>query len=102
MTTIPIEADTLQDILKRLDTLTNAVMTSKEVLTIEEAAAFTGLSTSTLYKKTSAQEIPHFKPFGKVIYFKRADLLACMLQNRVKTMSEINAEASAHVIGMAS
>lgn len=42
----------------------NAVPVSplKEILTIEEAAEFLSVSKSYLYKQTSAQAIPHYKP----------------------------------------
>ena len=50
----------------------NAVPVSpfKEILTIEEAAEFLSVSKSYLYKQTSAQAIPHYKPTGKRCYFK--------------------------------
>lgn len=35
--------------------------TTKEILTIEEAAEFLSVSKSYLYKQTSAQRIPHYK-----------------------------------------
>ena len=69
-----MQAITLQDISKRLDILTSAVLSNKNALTIEEAAAFTGLTVSTVYKLTSTQEIPHYKPRGKMLYFNRAEL----------------------------
>lgn len=37
-------------------------------LSINEAAQLLGLSTSTLYKKTSARSIPFFKLGGRVLF----------------------------------
>ncbi len=51
-----------------------AGLTSKKVLTFDEAAKFTGLSKSYLYKLTSQQRIPFFKPTGKLVYFDREEL----------------------------
>lgn len=92
-----MQTTTLQDIASRLDTLTAAVLCNKPVLTIEEAAAYTGLTVSTIYKLTSTQQIPHSKPRGKMLYFDRAELESWLLQRRVKTTSEIDAAAANHV-----
>lgn len=92
-----MQTTTLQDIAARLDTLTAAVLSNKSVLTIEEAAAYTGLTVSTIYKLTSTQQIPHSKPRGKMLYFDRAELDTWLLQRRVKTTDEIDAAAADHV-----
>lgn len=71
----------------------------KDVLTIEDAAAFTGLSRSHIYKLTSAGDIPHYKPNGKYIYFDRKELEAWLLRNRVSTNEEIQEKAEAYCLG---
>lgn len=91
---------TLQDVVSRLDILTTAVLSNKSVLTIEEAAAFCGLTVSTIYKLTSTQQIPHSKPRGKMLYFDRAELECWLLQRRIKTTDEINTAAADHVSGV--
>ena len=69
------------------------------VLTVEDAAAFTGLSRSHIYKLTSAGDIPHYKPNGKYIYFDRKELEAWLLRNRVSTNEEILGKAEAYCLG---
>ena len=71
----------------------------KDVLTIEDAAAFTGLSRSHIYKLTSSGDIPHYKPNGKYIYFDRKELEAWLLRNRVSTNEEIREKAEAYCLG---
>ena len=71
----------------------------KDVLTIEDAAAFTGLSRSHIYKLTSSGDIPHYKPNGKYIYFDRKELEAWLLRNRVSTNEEIRGKAEAYCLG---
>ena len=66
--------------------------TAKEILTVAEAAEFTGLAKQTLYAFTSQRTVPHFKR-GKNILFKRSELEVWMLQNRRKTVREIEQEA---------
>ena len=86
-----------QDVLDKLDILTNAVLSNKQTLSIEEAAIYSALSVSYLYKLTSTQQIPHFKPRGKIIYFDRSELDEWLRQNRVKTTAEIETEAANHL-----
>ncbi len=62
----------------------------KETLTTEEAAEYLGVSTSTLYKYTMNREIPHFKPKGRMCYFKRKDLDEWMLSGPVATSEELD------------
>lgn len=78
------------------ESLKMAGLTSKKVLTFEEAAQFTGLSKSYLYKLTSTQRIPHFKPTGKLVYFNREELEMWLSQNRVSTTDEIEQKAQAY------
>jgi excisionase family DNA binding protein len=90
---------TLSDVNAKLDILTNAVLSNKQTLSIEEAAIYSALSVSYLYKLTSTQQIPHFKPRGKIIYFDRSELDEWLRQNRIKTTAEIQAAAVTHVNG---
>jgi len=90
---------TLSDVIAKLDILTNAVLSNKQTLSIDEAAMYSSLSVSYLYKLTSTQQIPHFKPRGKIIYFDRSELDEWLRQNRVKTTSEIEANAANYANG---
>jgi len=89
---------TLSDVNAKIDILTQAVLTNKQTLNIDEAAIYAALSVSYLYKLTSTQQIPHFKPRGKIIYFDRSELDEWLRQNRVKTTAEIEAAAANHVV----
>ncbi|MDT0690051.1 helix-turn-helix domain-containing protein [Salegentibacter sp. F188] len=68
----------LEDRLLRIEQLLAA---NKEVLTLEEACDYTGISQSYMYKLTSAGKIPHSKPSGKMIYFERVKLNSWLLRN---------------------
>lgn len=69
----------------------------KDVLTFNEAAEYTGLSKSYLYKLTSTHQIPHYKPMGKCLFFNRLELEAFLQQNRVNTVDEISSQANVHI-----
>lgn len=68
----------------------------KRILTLEEVSEYTGMSKSYLYKLTSSQRIPHYKPIGKLIYFEKEELDAWLLQNRVSTSDEIENKAQVY------
>ena len=65
----------------------------KEVLSFNEACVYLNVSTSWLYKLTHLKKIRHYKPNGKMIYFKRSDLDAWLLRNRVSSEDEIEQQA---------
>jgi len=76
-----------------------AGLVAKEVLTFDEAANFTGLSKSYLYKLTSGQKIPFYKPTGKLCYFNRLELQAWLQQNRIATTDEIKTQSQSYCMG---
>lgn len=71
---------------------------TKEILTIEEAAEFLSVSKSYLYKQTSAQRIPHYKPTGKRCYFRRSELEEWILAGRISTQEEISQKARGYCL----
>ena len=83
---------------ERIEELESLVYASKNVLSYEEACKYLNLSKSYLYKLTSAQMIPHYKPQGKMIYFEKDALEAWLRQNPVKTQAQISQEASNYIL----
>lgn len=47
----------------------------KEILNFNEVRELLGLSKSALYKLTSSNLIPHFKPTKGKLYFKREEIM---------------------------
>ena len=74
----------------------NTLFCTKEVLTSDEAAKYMGVSKSYLYKLTMRQQIPHYKPMGKMVYFNRLELEQWLQNNRVSTATEISQQAAAY------
>ena len=68
----------VNDLIQRISVLEDLLCVGKEVLTLEEAALFMGISRSTLYKMTHSSAIPFYRPNGKLIYFEKSELLAWM------------------------
>ena len=83
----------MEKLQKRVTDLENVLNVAKDVMNLEEAALFTGMSKSSLYKLTHRQVIPHYKPNGKLIYFEKTELLNWMRQNRISSSTEIGEKA---------
>ena len=81
----------------RIEVLENLLNVAKEVLTLEEAALFMGISKSSLYKMTHKHELPFYRPNGKLIYFEKAELLKWMRQVRSMSEDEIRETAVQHM-----
>ena len=76
-----------------------AVILLTKVLSFDEASKFLNLSKSYLYKLTSGNLIPHYKPQGKMLYFEKAELEAWLRQNPIKTSAQIAQEAQKYIMG---
>lgn len=74
----------------------NLQLCQKEVLTLDEAAQYTGMKKSYLYKLTASRAIPHYKPNGKNCFFRRTELENWLTSNPIATEEELNGEALAY------
>ena len=83
---------------KRVEELEQMLFLTKNVLSFDEASKFLNLSKSYLYKLTSGNLIPHYKPQGKMLYFEKADLEAWLRQNPIKTQMQIEQEAQRYIL----
>jgi excisionase family DNA binding protein len=90
-----------ETVLNVLSDIRNFMLSRKNVLTVRELSAYTGLSTSAIYKLTFERQIPHFKPGGKLIFFRRTDIDAWLLTNPIETvddkMRELNKKISEQI-----
>ena len=82
----------------RVEELEQMLFLTKNVLSFDEASKFLNLSKSYLYKLTSGNLIPHYKPQGKMLYFEKADLEAWLRQNPIKKQMQIEQEAQRYIL----
>ena len=82
----------------RVEELERMLFLTKNVLSFDEASTFLNLSKRYLYKLTSGNLIPHYKPQGKMLYFEKSELEAWLRQNPVKTKTQIEQEAQKYVL----
>lgn len=84
---------------QRLDSIERyAMLGSKNILTVDEAATMLDMKTANIYTLTSQHKIPFYKPNGKKIYFLKDELEKWVLSNRVSTDEEISQKARTHNI----
>lgn len=76
-----------------MEQVKNVVYAAKEILTLEEAAMFMGVTRSMLYKLTHRQEIPFYKPNNKMVYFEKSELVKWLRHNPVASQLQISEEA---------
>lgn len=69
------------------------VLGQKTIFTLDELSDYLGLKPSYIRKMTSNKEIPHYKPSGKKLYFRREEIDEWVLSARVSTAEEIRSEA---------
>jgi len=87
----------LKNELQQIKQLT--VLGAKQALTMSDTALLTGLSKSHLYKLVCKKAIPYYKSQGgKLTYFDKDEVNNWCLQHRVKTSSELEAEATTYVV----
>ena len=66
-------------------------------MTIEEISKYLNLSKSHVYKMTHENNIPHYKPGGKKIYFERMEINRWILKYPVRTDEEYDAIAKSYM-----
>ncbi len=92
----------MDEIIKRFDRLERLIesqsINNKEVLDFNEACHYLKLSQSHLYKLTSSGAICHYKPNGKKIYFKRSEIDAWLLRNRIDSKEEADQKAIEYLV----
>ena len=90
------------NILEKLERIEKLLETQqamqKQVLNFNDTCIYLELSQSHLYKLTSTGSIPHYKPNGKKLYFKREELDTWLLRNRSNSIDEIEQEAANYLI----
>ena len=73
-------------------------MDNKNILTVDEVISYTGFSQKQIYKLTSTRAIPHYKPSGRKLFFKKDEIDEWITQGRVKPLSEVIDESQVYSV----
>jgi excisionase family DNA binding protein len=85
-------------ILEKLENIESLLKDQyKQPLTMEEASIYLRVSKSYLYKMTCQSTLPYYKPNGKKIYFKKAELDEWIFKHRIKSNEDIEKEADEYI-----
>ena len=90
-----IEFINIYNKLEELEKLT--LLSAKEMLTIDEASKYLGMSKDYLYIMTCKKQIPYYKPNGKRLYFKKTELNEWLQRNRVTPVDEAESSAALYI-----
>ena len=68
------------------------LINDKIILTVEDLMDYTGFSQKQIYKLTSIRAIPHYKPSGRKLFFKKDEIDEWITLGKVKTLKELGDE----------
>ena len=71
---------------------------NKSILNANEACALLGISKNYLYRLTSQDKIKYYRPYGKLMFFDREELISSLKQNEVKSQNEITKKATEYLL----
>lgn len=87
------------EIKEQLDRIEQySMIAAKSMLNIKEAAFILGMSVEGVRMNVRNHVLPCYKPNINRIYFKKSELEDWMMQNRSKSMAEIESEAAAYCV----
>ncbi len=67
---------------------------SYDLLTSKNAAKYLDISVSHLYFLTHAKQIPHYKPNGKRVYFRKSELDSWISDTKRQSHAELDKQAA--------
>ena len=70
----------------------------KNILTVDDLIDYTDFSQKQIYKLTSTRAIPHYKPSGRKLFFKKDEIDEWITQGRVKPLSEVIDESQVYLV----
>ncbi len=87
-----------QLILEKLNRLERLIIDStKEILNVEDLINYTGYKRSYIYKLVHNNILPYSKPNGKTLFFVKAEIDSWLLQNKSKSISQIEDQANDYI-----
>lgn len=85
-------------ILEKLNRIERLIVNStKEILNVEDLINYTGYKRSYIYKLVHNNILPFSKPNGKTLFFEKTEIDAWLLQNKSKSISQIESQANDYV-----
>lgn len=83
----------IAELFQRLKEIEEKLYLCWDMLTVDEAALYLGVSKSQIYNMTSNREITLYKPKGKIIYFDRKNLDEVLRRNPILSRNMVERSA---------
>lgn len=81
-------------IIQKLTQLEKLIIgTNKQIFTVDDVVNYTGFSKSYVYKLVHQNILPYSKPNNRTLFFLKNEIDEWMLQNKSKSISQIEQEA---------
>ena len=65
----------MEEVLKELEEIKKySLLSAKEMLSVEDLSLLIRMKPSYIHKLVQQKRLPYYKPFGKQIYFKKAEI----------------------------
>lgn len=85
-------------IIQKLTQLEKLIIgTNKQIFTVDDVVNYTGFSKSYVYKLVHHNILPYSKPNNRTLFFVKSEIDEWMLQNKSKSISQIEQEATAYI-----
>ncbi|HEY1194744.1 helix-turn-helix domain-containing protein [Flavobacterium sp.] len=82
------------ELLQKLNRLESLIIgTSKQILNVDDVVNYTGFSKSYVYKLVHKNILPYSKPNNRTLFFTKKEIDEWLLQNKSKSISQIEQEA---------
>ena len=92
------ENPNLAPIIEMIERKLNEIrVAQKPIMSVEDLSTYLDLSPAYIRKMTHNREIPHYKPNGKKLYFRKDEIDEWVLSSRVMTAEELRREARKRV-----
>lgn len=85
------------EITDKLEKIEKYYAENPKPLTLIEAAKYLGLSRSSMYKLTFQNQITHYKPNGKLIYFTKPDLNSWLFRNKRQSKYDLEKDTNNNI-----
>lgn len=89
----PSQMEEIKAILTEIRQLT--LISSKDILTLEESAVYLGISEKTL--RSHIGEFRRYKPSGKQVYIRKEELDRWMMRNPIPSDEDVERQAGIYI-----
>ena len=88
----------MKEIIEMLEEIRTLLRFDKAILNADELCLLLGISKTYLYRLTSTGKIKYYRPFGKLMYFDKEEVLRTIKQNPIESQRDIMGKATNYLL----